>query len=347
MAYSFPKLTIAFALLLAHLSASQAIAQRETESAAQAAAVDVGEADASGVAANGTLPGDRIPNKHVPGNPVPSNRAASAGQDNAEGESDARQSLMQAAATRLAETPSVVARVRHRMDLFGHQLVGSGNYLQQGRGAEILFRLELKIQTSDRSTSLEQVCDGRFLWIRRDWSDQATLGRIDLQRVRTAHTGAGRIDLYDALALGGLPNVLRQLNLAFQFEPPLAGRLGDVEIWVVRGNWRAERLAQLLPARKDALLAGDSNLADLPPQIPRSVTVLLGKQNLFPYRIEYFHGSEEEEASAGRLANRPLLTVEFFEVGFGTSIDPLRFSYQPGDLKLSDETDQFLQRLGL
>src|SRR4051812_25009636 len=60
---------------------------------------------------------------------------------------------------------SIAARLRHRIDLLGKPLVGTGMYLQQGRGVERMLRLELDVQMSKDPGKLCHVCDGKKLWL--------------------------------------------------------------------------------------------------------------------------------------------------------------------------------------
>ena len=92
--------------------------------------------------------------------------------------------LMASAVTAADAQPSLAAKIRQQINLFGHQLVGSGIYWQQGRGDQRRFRLELKVPLGDGLTSFEQVSTGHELWVHEDLLDHSALTKIDLDRVR-------------------------------------------------------------------------------------------------------------------------------------------------------------------
>jgi hypothetical protein len=270
------------------------------------------------------------------------------------------QQLMAQAARELIQQPALEAKIRQRIDLFGHQLVGSGSYQQLGDGPEKLLRLELKLQVANQVTSLQQVSDGRFLWIRRDLPEKTTLSRIDLKQVRDAIRTSGQTPALDPggnwMALGGLPRLLHGLNENFSFaEPPRPNQVGQVPVWVLRGQWKPERLAALLPNQRADILAGKPpRLEELPPRLPDSVVVTLGRDDvlpLFPYRIEYLRqdgaGQGSSAGPPGIAATRSLVTMELFEVRRRADLDPRQFDYKPGDQEVADHTELYLKSLGL
>ncbi len=265
------------------------------------------------------------------------------------------QELLEHAILVLESRPSVSARIRHSVDLFGHRPVGSGLYLEQRSEHGPLFRpfrLELRMQLGGEPSSVLHVCDGRYLWIYRKLGDGHSLGRIDVHRVAQALEESGDIGQVVGVGewpgLGGLPRLLRGLHAAFDFptveETYLAGHL---PVWRLRGRWKPERLAELLPGQKGAIEAGKTaDLRELPPHLPDHVLLFLGRLDEFPCRIEY---RRDPGAGKGREASggRSLVTMELFQVNLNAPIHPTRFIYSPGDLEFSDRTSQFLRDLGL
>ena len=290
----------------------------------------------------------------------------------------AGQRLADRAAHDIAAHASISARIRQRVHLFGQQLVGQGNYLQLGTGPDQLMRLELTIQAGERST-LRQVCDGRFLWLYRSLPEGDRLGRVDLRRVRRAveRAGQGRTEGgpdrrgslpatrpigsmgFDALALGGLPRLLDSLSDRFQFQNPKSETFNGEAVWSVWGEWKPDRLAQLLPEQREVLLRGDRVPPDAwPVQLPVRVRLVLGQDDLFPYRIEFYGLPENVPAAKSATptegdgsalvppaAAEPMVAMDLFEVTLGAAIDPLDFAFKPGDMEVTDATDTFIARL--
>ncbi len=90
------------------------------------------------------------------------------------------QSLLSRAVAQLTSLPALEAKLRQKAQLFGQEVAGSGTYLQTQSQRGLLLRLELKLQVGDQQSSLQQVCDGRFLWVRRDVASGVSLGRVDM-----------------------------------------------------------------------------------------------------------------------------------------------------------------------
>jgi hypothetical protein len=236
--------------------------------------------------------------------------------------------------------------------MFGQQLVGSGLYLQQRSPRGLLLRLELKLDVGGRLSSLEQVCDGRFLWIRRELAGGETLGRVDLDQIRAAIGPAGRQTWTDAntnwLALGGLPRLMSTLTENFAFDAPQPNRIASTPVWTVEGRWKRERLASLLPDQKDRISAGAPvDTRQLPPHLPDCVIVALRKDDLFPARID-FRRSEgaslgSDAGSAGE--SQSMMVLEFLDILAPARLDDAQFRYQPGRQEVVDHTELYLQML--
>jgi len=265
------------------------------------------------------------------------------------------QTLVVRAAQQMWQQPSIEARIRQQIDLFGQQLVGSGVYLQKRSARGPLLRLELKLGLGDQLTTLQQISDGRFLWICRDLPSGTTLSSVDLNRIRLAFDRSGREPPADStttwIALGGLPKLLSGLAANFEFGSARPAQLGETRVWASEGIWKPEKLAEVLPNQKDAILAREPvDFGQLAAHLPSSVFVILGQEDLMPYRVEFRRlipaivpAGTRESASAARL----LAVLELFDVRCGLDLDERHFVYQPAGKKVADHTDLYLQNLGL
>jgi hypothetical protein len=255
------------------------------------------------------------------------------------------------------------ADLRTRIDAFGHELVGQGSYHQLGKGPEKLLKLELKIQIADQAVIRQEICGPTYYYLRRQ-SPLAppSLGRVNLRQLRTAIARAPDTMASDPgelwIMLGGLPRLLESLHQNFDFTDPRPDELQfkaegsaaieRLPVLVVRGKWKADRLA--------ALRQTDKGLSkDRAEQLPDAVELVLGRDDqplpLFPYRITFQKADGEGQGRAGRGGEtdslRPMLTLELFNVHRKGDLDPWQFDYQPGDHEVADLTQSYLQRLGL
>ena len=259
--------------------------------------------------------------------------------------------LLLGAMAALESTQSLSAEISHEVDVFSKRLIGSGTYFEQFHRPTRLVRLELRLQLGEQTSSLVQVCDGQYLWTYRRLHDDGKLRRLDVGRITDA---LQKTEDRDSLAevgglpgLGGLPKLLHGLDANFDFTAAQAGILklqdDQISVWRLEGHWKPDALARLLPAQKDAIAAGQSvDLSQLPPQAPDSVLLMLGHDDLFPYRIEYHRTSDEHKGGG---ASRALVTMQLYDVVRGAPIPAHRFQYNPGELEFEDETGEFLESL--
>jgi hypothetical protein len=271
------------------------------------------------------------------------------------------QDLVAEAARQLSQQPSVAAKIRHRANLFDRELLGTGTYRQRRTGDKMLVRFDLKLQVSGEITSLQQVNDGTTLWIRRDAGDKSTTGYVNLGKVREAlekdPTRADVLSAAEAIALGGLQQLLLEVHASFSFDEPVATKLGSVPVWELHGRWKPEMLATFFPNQKEAIEAGQlPSPAQLPAHVPDSVTLVLGRDEfipLFPYRIEYLRqvASSSSKAPGPRADGsrnrdlRSLVTMELYEVRRSLDLDPSLFIYKLEDQRVENWTERFLRRL--
>ncbi len=261
------------------------------------------------------------------------------------------QSVLQQAIIAVESLSSVSAQVRHRVDLLGSQLVGLGSYCEQ-RGANGLeLRLELVFQLGeDKKSTLTQVCSGQYLWICRDKDPPR---RIDLARIarRLGEKGGfarpGKIGNWPGL--GGLPKLLRGLNANFDFTLIEETRLdGQLPVYRMQGDWRQEELSRAMPApQRGSQARAPVDLDRLPQYLPHYVVLYLEKQGLFLRRIEYWRRPPAKEREQGNQKDRAIVSMDLFDVVLNAPINPARFLFEPGEVKPVDQTNAFLEELGL
>ena len=255
--------------------------------------------------------------------------------------------LMRAVIERISSHPSITAKVRHRTGLFEQKMVGSGVYLQQQSRNGTLSRFSLSFPNEDRMISLLHICDGRFLWIRDSSDEQAQLGRVDLRRLRDAVVGGDNPPAFGSIPIGaGLSQTLASIEANFDCARPYPLTFQEVPVWAIACRWKPDRLTALLPKRKGLYdQQGRLNTEKLPAQLPDRVFLLVGRDDLFPYHIDFRRTATEGQGGKPRESSESLVTMELFEVQIGTPIDPTAFICRPGDIEIQDWTDDYVSKL--
>ena len=100
---------------------------------------------------------------------------------------------------------------------------------------------ELKIPLDDQITSIQQVCDSRFLWLQQTMPDKlqgerTIISRVDLHEIRraTLDDSNSLVIRPDGLLIGqgGLPQLLIELEHHFAFHDVHPGTLHQVPVWI-------------------------------------------------------------------------------------------------------------------
>jgi hypothetical protein len=113
-------------------------------------------------------------------------------------------------------------------------------------------------------------------------------------------------------------------------------------VHALRGQWKAEHLARWLPDQRARIEEGKPALLDkLPPALPDHVVLLLGRDDLFPYRIEY-RRTATEATEAGE-TDPILVAIDLYDVRFDQPLDERLFEFEPGPMPWTDETDRYLR----
>jgi hypothetical protein len=261
--------------------------------------------------------------------------------------------LLEHVVANLEAAPSISAKIRHRVELLGRPISGVGEYAQQGRGPGRRFRLALDLRTQLSATTIEHTCDGQQLWLNEEFDGKRSLSTVNVARLQnsTPKVGSSPQTPMWWLSLGGLPKLAVSLKDSFHFGEVVANRLDALAVWSVEGQWRPERLAQLLPEQAEAIKAGQgADLSKLTPNVPHKVVLHVGYDDLFPYRIEYWRTETDDK---GVTTEKLMLVMEWYEVRIGSPIEPARFLFQPpqqadpqAPLQPTDRTQEWLDRLG-
>jgi hypothetical protein len=269
---------------------------------------------------------------------------------------DRAERIVSACLAGLLRETSISARMRQRVRVGDHSMVGAGLYLQSGLGEEQRFRFESSLAADSRTrvpatgdfftVETLEVCDGVSFWTyQRRGENPAEVHRVDVARVRQRVETITHVSGIDAPAitphLGGVPRILAWLREWFVFDQAESAEIDGMPVWLIEGRWNPQQLLRLYP--EVASFADTPN--DIPPEAlpdgaPWSVRLSIGKRELFPFRIEYFAVPGERP-----VANPQLETVgvfELYDVRLGDPVDQTAFIYSPAGDGVLDTTDGHL-----
>jgi hypothetical protein len=260
--------------------------------------------------------------------------------------------LLRNAVQAVTTESNLQASVRHKINLFDRQLVGTGHYSQFGEGPIKRLRLELKTQVGKATTSITQVCDGRHLWLRENFPDSVQLSRIDVRQVRARLEQLQRTDKSNQsdlantpqlgwaanIAMGGLPRVLAAMEDSFIFSNVRRTTFEDVPVWVILGQWKPE-------VRDEIQSRFRVRRGNLMTHIPNAVQIVLGRDEQFQYFPREIKYLREAEGVTGEFVTATaLVTLEFYDYTRKVAMNQSQFDYQRGDQIIVDRTQAFLEK---
>ncbi len=254
------------------------------------------------------------------------------------------QAMLRQALAAAVRHESIAASVRHRANMLGYRLFGKGTYLQQGRGLDIQTRLELECHLGQEHYGCVQIADGRFVWTDWQFPDRRSVLKVDLHKVAEAFRDASPMDIrarVPVAGVGGLPMLLRSLHAGFAFEPPRPAAIGALDAWRLIGRARGPS-----PHDPDTQTAGGELRAENPtvhPHVPQTVQLLLGREDLFPYVVQFRRDRMARPMDRETSDPDCLLLLEMYEVRFGARIDSRQFVYRNDSVRTQDVTEQYLR----
>lgn len=263
---------------------------------------------------------------------------------------DGNQLALRVLAT-MERRPNVAAKLRQSLRIGDEILAGDGEYWQQGT-----LNLRRTCWQTKTLTASEPICyrqvfaDGNYLWTDRRHGPYRTVTRVNVGQVmRQLQKDAGSTEFEGQqaftaepylLARGGLSQLLADLIRDYDFAPPRAGRIGELPVLALVGQWKTSELKHAWPDRTEDKA--------WPEQLPHHVLLEIGGDDLFPYLVEYRSGAQADLAeSAEGLAPTasPLARYEFYDVEYAVAIPKDRFEFQPTDVDWQDVTAATIARI--
>ena len=226
-------------------------------------------AAASGRAAR---PG-RVPGLRGPDHPVPPTEA---------------ELTLDEAVKKVAAIPSISAELVETVDMLKQKFTINGIY-RKAPGGRLFLKLAVSgLPGSSEVSMMLQVCDGVTLWDYQQLLEykhyrKITLGPI-LEKLKAPELdAAAREQVLMRLGIAGPEVLLVGLRKTIHFDQKedatLDGRPDGRPVWILRGTWQDRQ--GLLGANQQPLPL----TAPLPAYIPSQVTLWIGKEDGWPYKL--------------------------------------------------------------
>lgn len=248
----------------------------------------------------------------------------------------------------IGRAEALTVKTRQKVRVGDRVLVGTGRYLQSGRGEEQRFRFESTLTCDTETFEITEVCDGLFCWLHQRNSDvPPTLQRIDVRRVRGRLAELKAPDPDETSPyLGGLQRCLWSLRQWFRFETAVPGDLDGTPVWIADGRWHPDWLSMVMPNLATAARRpGGIAPAELPDGMPWGVRMSIGRSDLVLRRIEWLAIPGPRPVAATE--PEPIAVLDLVEVRFAGPFDGGAFFYQPASQGLVDITENYVKVLGL
>jgi len=267
--------------------------------------------------------------------------------------------LLDEAITKVKAIDSVMAEVLERDEMLDQKFQIKGRYRKAPKD-----RLYLKLEVvglPDASGLMQQVCNGTTLWEYQQVFETQIYRRLEagpiLAKLR-------EIDLEDEireqfmtrLGFAGPDALLAGLRKTIKFDQKTKGTLDGRPVWIIRGNW----------TNREGLVGPNSQplgpTMRLPSYIPSLVTVYLGEEDFWPYKVmlagQRVSAVLEDTRPIGPNGRRqgslkdiqqPLVTrieLIYSDVKLNTPVPDAEFTFTPPKgVEVDDKTKEILDGL--
>lgn len=243
--------------------------------------------------------------------------------------------LLDEAITKIEALEQYRADVRQVTEMLGYRFTADGQYAV---APDFRMLFELKVQLTDTTGSLKEVCDGRVHWRSQQILDTQEIVKIDVKKIREVldkpqFNKDVRDMMVKRLGFSGIVPLMRGLRENQSFDAHQEDILNDVPVYVLDGQWREEAISQA-SYRGQAL-----SLANLPPHIPNKTTLWIGQEDGWPYKFRM----ESTKKIQGFMT---VITLEFLNPQIGVELPESLFMFEPpSGVRVEDQTDLLNQTL--
>ncbi len=259
---------------------------------------------------------------------------------------------------KLAKVPSVTADMLQTIEMLNVKFTVNGRYL---RAPKDRVKLQLTVEgLADGSGTSLQVCDGETLWEYQQILDKQYYRKLSikpiLERVNSADLDPKIKTLaITQMGLAGPELLLVGLRKTIKFDLMEDAELDGKKVVKIHGTWR-NRQGLIGPDARPV-----SPMGVLPPYIPMDVTVYLGKEDSWPYKLELKGRAPSAVYDSRRLGPdgrvqgakssiekipQTLVVIVYSNVKLGGTIPDDEFAFQaPANATVDDNTEDLIKGL--
>lgn len=239
--------------------------------------------------------------------------------------------------------PPHACKVYQSSHAFDQQVIVSGEYKSSGLGTG-QFRYTARVSSGETTLDTVQVSDGRLMYTQVGLDESPR--RVNLDKIRQSignaiHQSGERPEVSLFLAVGGQPELLRNLYHRYFWYKAVTGQIRGIDVWQLVGRLRTERPKIYGNSSLDTQNMG---IPEPSSNLPTEVRLTLGRSAsaaYFPYMIEYFRRIKRQD---GQPDSIELLSVlEHSEFNTAVTILDKDFVFNGQAVgKIDDETQIYV-----
>ena len=190
--------------------------------------------------------------------------------------------MLDEAIKKVAALKSVSADLVQKVEMLDQNFRVEGRYLKAPEH-RVYLKLTVKGLADSAGTTL-QVCDGKTLWDYQQVLETPIYRKLDVVKVFEQLDSPDidtklRDQVVSQLGFAGPETLLVGLRRTIKFKDKEEGTLDGVAVWKLHGEWK----------NRDGLLGPNQQplpeTAPLPPYVPSVVSIWIGKDDGWPYRL--------------------------------------------------------------
>lgn len=231
------------------------------------------------------------------------------------------------------------ASMSEETKVYDHHFIGSGDYLEKIENSKRYLRMKMNYSSGGDKYGVQYIADGAHdkFWISKNVGSQNELYRVDGYQVNAQDANPEMVTSIDGVpvmpvSLAGIPYILFQIEKYYAFSSCslIRDRRTNEQYYVIVGTWKPERFP-VQDYVSDNVIKWDS----VPQEIPDTIKVYFGVNDLFPYRIYYYRNVKGDPTLISKLS--------FYDVSFDVRINSKQFNFSPsGDVSSVDITNNYL-----